>query len=157
MEIYLRYGPALLRKCERMLGNRNDAEDIVQELFAELLKKGRGDESLAYLYRAATNRCLNLIRNRKKRRMLLEQNTSSELPVRTRLEESVVSHELLQRLVGRLDKKSAEILVYRYIDDLSQDEISEVMSLSRKTVGKRLTKITSTARQMIEQEKGGRS
>lgn len=156
MDIYLRYGPALLRKCERMLGNRNDAEDIVQELFAELLKKGGGDESLAYLYRAATNRCLNLIRNRKKRRMLLEQNTPSELPVRTRLEDRVVSQELLQRLVAKLDKKSAEVLIYKYIDDLSQEEISEMMSLSRKTVGKRLAKIATTARQLIEQEKGGR-
>ena len=87
MDIYRRYGPALLRKCERMLGNRDDAEDIVQGLFVDLLKRDQGEESLAYLYRAATNRCLNLMRNRKKRQALLERNTKEQLaPARTLLE-----------------------------------------------------------------------
>ena len=157
MEIYLRYGPALLRKCERMLGNRSDAEDIVQELFADLLKKGRGDESLAYLYRAATNRCLNLIRNSKKRHMLLEQNSPAERPpTRTLLEEMVVGQELLSRLVDRLDKKAAEILVYKYVDDLTQEEIAVMTGLSRKTVGKRLGKIAKVAKKVARSEKGGR-
>ena len=158
MEIYLRYGPALLRKCERMLGNSHDAEDIVQGLFMDLLKKGREDESLAYLYRAATNRCLNLIRNRKKRRALLEQNPSPERPpVRTLLEEMVVGQELLARLVERLDKKAAELLVYKYLDDMTQEEIAEIMGLSRKTVGKRLAKITGIAQKLVCSEKGDRS
>jgi RNA polymerase sigma-70 factor (ECF subfamily) len=157
MEIYLRYGPALLRKCERMLGNRNDAEDIVQELFTDLLKKGQSDESLAYLYRAATNRCLNLIRNRKKRHMLLEQNSPAEPPpTRTLLEEMVVGQELLSRLVDRLDKKAAAVLVYRYVDDLTQEEIATMTGLSRKTVGKRLGKIARVAKKIACSKKGGR-
>lgn len=156
MDIYRRYGPALCRKCERMLGNRDDAEDIVQGLFVDLLKKGVTEESLPYLYRAATNRCLNLIRNRKKRRELLERRTKEQvLPARTLLEDKVVGFELLGRLVAKLDKRSAEILVYRYVDDLTQEEIADTMALSRKTVGKRLKKIAQTARKLSLAEKGG--
>jgi RNA polymerase sigma factor (sigma-70 family) len=156
MDLYRRYGPALCRKCERMLGNRDDAEDIVQGLFVDLLKKGVEEESLAYLYRAATNRCLNLIRNRKKRRALLERNTREQiLPARTLLEDNVVGFELLGRLVARLDKRSSEILVYRYLDDLTQDEIAETMNLSRKTVGKRLKKISHEAQKLSQAGKGG--
>ncbi len=55
--MYRRYGPALLRKCERILGNKDDAEDVVQTLFVELLKKRIEETTLPYLYRAATNRC----------------------------------------------------------------------------------------------------
>lgn len=158
MEMYRRYGPALLRKCERMLGNRDDAEDIVQGLFIDLLKKKRTDEGLPYLYRAATNRCLNLIRNRKKQRALLEQNAVPiEMSPRSRLEDTVVGFELLSRLVRKLDKKSSEILVYKYVDDLTQDEISEMMGLSRRTVGKKLKHISEVAVKLIDQEKGGRA
>ena len=53
-----------MRKCERLLQNRQDAEDVVQSLFVDLLRKGRSEAELPYLYRAATNRCLNLIRDR---------------------------------------------------------------------------------------------
>jgi len=157
MDLYRRYGPALCRKCERMLGNRDDAEDIVQGLFVDLLKKGVEEESLSYLYRAVTNRCLNLIRNRKKRRALLERNTREQLlPARTLLEDNVVGFELLGRLVARLDRRSSEILVYRYLDDLTQDEIAETMNLSRKTVGKRLKKISSEAQKLGRSGRGGK-
>jgi RNA polymerase sigma-70 factor, ECF subfamily len=156
MDIYRRYGPALCRKCERLLGNKDDAEDVVQGLFVDLLKKGEVEASLPYLYRAVTNRCLNLIRNRKKRQKLLERNTKEQtLPVRTLLEDEVVGFELLSRLVAKLDKRSSEILVYRYVDDFSQEEIAEAMNLSRKTVGKRLQKISREAKKLAAAEKGG--
>ncbi len=155
MDIYRRYGPALRRKCERMLGNTDDAEDIVQGLFVDLLKRGQTEESLPYLYRAATNRCLNLIRNRKKRRELLERSTKEQtLPARTLLEDKVVGFELLGLLVAKLDRKSSEILVYRYIDDMTQEEIAEAMSLSRKTVGKRLQKIAREAGKLANKRGG---
>ena len=141
-----------------MLGNRDDAEDIVQGLFTDLLKKKKYDESLPYLYRAATNRCLNLIRNRKKRRTLLEQNAMPPaVSGRTLLEDQVVGLELLGRLVQKLDKKSAEILVYKYVDDLSQEEIAEMMRLSRRTVGKKLNRISEQALKLIAEEKGDRT
>jgi RNA polymerase sigma-70 factor (ECF subfamily) len=140
-----------------MLGNRDDAEDIVQGLFADLLKKKKYDESLPYLYRAATNRCLNLMRNRKKRRNLLAQSAVPAATAgRTLLEERVVGSELLSRLVGKLDKKSAEILVYKYVDDLTQEEIADMMRLSRRTIGKKLKRISEEARKFIDDEKGDR-
>lgn len=43
MESYQRYGPALLRKAERLLQSRDDALDVVQGLFTDLLADG-GEE-----------------------------------------------------------------------------------------------------------------
>ena len=147
MELYQRYGPALLRQCERILGNRSDAEDVVQTLFEELLRKRKTDEALPYLYRSCTNRCLNLIRDRKRRAELLRDAVpSAEPPPRILLEERTVGIEMLTALAARLDKKSSEILVYRYLDDMGQEEIAQLMRLSRKSVGKRLTKIAEQAR-----------
>ena len=158
MEIYLRYGPAVLRKCERILGNRTDAEDIVQGLFTDILKSGVPDESLAYLFRAATNRCLNFIRDRKRRSALLDRHRSdpSLLNRRYCLEDRTVDLELLTKLVAKLNKETASILVYRYIDDMSQEEICEMTGLSRKTVAKRLNEIERVAKKLLSREKGDR-
>lgn len=156
MESYRRYGPAVLRKCERMLGNRADAEDVVQSLFTELLRKGMSDVDLPYLYRAATNRCLNLIRDSRRRQELLQRRAAeSRGPVRTLLDERAVDVDLLSRLVDRLDDSTSGILVHRYVDDMSQEEISQVTGLSRKTVGKRLQTIREQALKLAVNGNGG--
>jgi len=61
----------LLRKAERMLHNCEDAADVVQELFVDLLQRGQTEADLPYLYRAVTNRCLNVLRNADNRARLL--------------------------------------------------------------------------------------
>ncbi len=48
---------------------------------------------------------------------------------------------LRARLTDRLDERHLEVLVCRYVDDMSQDEIAEHLSTSRKTIGKRLARI----------------
>jgi RNA polymerase sigma-70 factor (ECF subfamily) len=156
MEIYQRYGPALIRKCERMLGAHEDAEDVVQTLFVKLLKQGKTDHDLPYLFRSATNLSLNLIRNRKTRQSLLHQHAPTHTPARTLLDDRVVDADIVRQLVAQLDKKSAEILVYRYLDDMTQTEISELMRLSRKTVGTRLKKIRKQAEKLWASDKVSR-
>jgi RNA polymerase sigma factor (sigma-70 family) len=139
----------LLRKCERILRNRDDAEDVVQALFVELLKRKSTNVDLPYLYRACTNRCLNLIRNRKRRRQLLEQEKPNiKLVTIDTADERAIGLQKLALLVKRLDKKSSEILVYRYLDDMTQSEIGQVTGFSRKTIGKRLKKIESEVRKV---------
>jgi len=156
VQIYQRYGPALRRKCERILRNREDAEDVVQNLFVDLLNKGNTDVTLPYLYRAATNRCLNLIRDRTRRAALLErEQTTLAPPPRTLCDDKVLSLEFVTRLTQRLDKKSAEILIYRFVDDLHQEEIAELLGLSRKTVGKRLKKIRREVEALAAEVNGG--
>ena len=149
MDIYQRYGPALLRKCTRMLGSVEDAEDIVQGLFYDLLRKGKTDVDLPYLYRASTNRCLNLIRNSKKRSQLLSHQAQvAEEANMTRTDEPSANRDLLEKVLQQLDKKSREILVYRYYDDMTQEEIAVITGYSRKTIGKKLQLIRTTVTQM---------
>jgi RNA polymerase sigma-70 factor, ECF subfamily len=137
--LYRRYGAVLLRRCERVLRDRDDAQDVVQNLFVDLMVKRRSGVELGYLYRAATTRCLNVLRDRRRRRELLERHGPSLLvPRGEHLEERVMSMGALLGLLSDLDEVSAEILIYRYLDQMSQDEIAEVMSTSRKTIGKKL-------------------
>jgi RNA polymerase sigma-70 factor, ECF subfamily len=142
MEAYRRYGPALLRKAERMLRNRDDAQDVVQAVFVEVIQQAEPSLELAYLYRAVTNRCLNLLRDRTARARLLDRHdVALQGPVRTSCESRTIDLDLLSKLAQQLDREAAEIVVYRYVDDMSQEEIAEFMGLSRKTVGVRLNRI----------------
>ena len=138
---YEKYGPALLRKAERILGSSGDAEDVVHGLFADLYGKGRHERAsdLPYLYRAVTNRCLNVIRDSRRRRRLLDQQSA---PACTpRLDQRALDVDLLAKLTEQLDARTMEVLVCRYVDEMTQEEIAAHLSTSRKTVGKRLQKI----------------
>lgn len=155
MDTYQRYAPALIRKAERMLQSHDDALDVVHALFVELLSRDESEIDLPYLYRAVTNRCLNLIRDRSaRRRLLASQDAVLRGPVRTTCEDRTIDLDLLTKLSARLDQQSAEILVYRYVDDMSQEEIASLLGLSRKTVGHRLERIHGFVRALIAEDGG---
>lgn len=155
MDAYRRYAPALLRKCERMLQNRDDAEDIVHGLFVDMLNRGRSGFELSYLYRAVTNRCINFLRYRENRRRLVErQDTALRGPIRLRCDDQVIGVELLTRLVDRLDRRGREVLVYRFFDEMTQEEIASLMGISRRAVVKRLARIRDEVRTLVADGNG---
>jgi RNA polymerase sigma-70 factor (ECF subfamily) len=139
---YRAYGPALVRKAQRVLRSREDAVDVVHGLFADLIPKWNKDVDLPYLYRAVTNRCLNMVRDRSTRARLLEREATVAAPVgRVRLDDQVVGVGLIGMLAERLDEGHLEVLVARFVDDMTQEEIAAHLGLSRKTIGKRLDRI----------------
>jgi RNA polymerase sigma factor (sigma-70 family) len=137
---YRTYGPALIRKAERILRNREDAIDVVHALFCDLLAKPPIAMDLPYLYRAVTNRCLNQVRDRGNRERLLAREPPAPM-ARVRCDDQVIGLQLLARLGDRLDEAHMEVLVCRFVDDMTQDEIAEHLGTSRKTIGKRLARI----------------
>jgi RNA polymerase sigma-70 factor (ECF subfamily) len=135
---YQRYGPALLRKATRMLGNREDAADVVQGLFADLwAKHDQRIGELPYLYRAVGNRCLNIIRDGRRRQALLDRDYI--LP--SRIDSQPFHLTTLAELAELFDDKTMEILICRYVDEMTQEEIAIHLGQSRRTVGKKLRKI----------------
>lgn len=151
MDAYARYGPSLVRKARRLLGNEADAEDVVQSLFVELVQRERsGGADLPYLYRAITTRCLNHLRDHGNRRRLLQrQEPALRGLVRTRCDDHVIGTDLMLKVVDRLDDACAEVLVYRYFDDLTQDEIAALQKVSRKTVGARLGRVRDAVQALM--------
>ncbi len=145
MELYRKYGKAVLRKCERMLGNRSDAEDMIQTLFIDLFDSGKEDADFAYLYRAATHRCLNLLRDTKRRKEILNRETQTAPLGRNRLYDRVVTLDLLTKLLDRLSEREAEVLVYHYLDDFTQDQIASLLGIARRTVWSDLDRIRTIA------------
>jgi RNA polymerase sigma factor (sigma-70 family) len=147
---YRTFGPALIRKAERILRNRDDAVDVVHGLFCDLLDT-RTPMDLPYLYRAVTNRCLNAIRDRATRERLLAKESPAASPApRVRCDDQVIGLQLLARLAERLDAAHMEVLVCRFVDDMTQEEIAEHLDTSRKTVGKRLERIRDAVKELMQ-------
>jgi DNA-directed RNA polymerase specialized sigma24 family protein len=71
--LYRRFGPMVLRRCRRLLGNEDDALEVAQEVFVSLVRNRRRlDERYpsSLLFRMATNLSLNRIRDRRHQPLL---------------------------------------------------------------------------------------
>lgn len=147
---YERYRPALRRKAERMLRSRAMAEDLVQSLFVDLLAERIATFDFPYLYRAVANRCLNVLRDDRRRHELLMRRAES--PTFCSQEaEAVVTLDLLLKWARSLAPEVLEAASYVYLDEMTQDEAGLLMGLSRKTIGKYL----SEAEAVLHRLKGG--
>ena len=154
--IYPSAAPALLRKCARMLGNRADAEDVVQQLFVDLIRRSVPEVDLPYLYKAATNRCLNRMRDHRRRADLLSRHGEGTLWFEApRVENQVVTQDLLLQLVDRLDERAAEVFSLHFMDGLDQGEVAELLGVSRRTVVKHVARIRETLEEIADRTDPG--
>jgi RNA polymerase sigma-70 factor (ECF subfamily) len=145
--LYRKYGPSVLRRARSLLGDEQAARDAMQEVFIRALKAQegfRGEASpMTWLYRITTNYCLNLIRDSSRRAQLLaEQGQPATAAVRGTTDERLT----LRRLLRDVDPELQEIAVYYFVDQLNQDEIAELVGVSRRTVGYRLEAFKEAAR-----------
>jgi len=139
--IYHEHGHVVLRRAQRLLGNESDAQEVLQEIFLSLVARPSQFEGRAsittFLYGMTTNHCLNRLRNMRKRGQLLEQKGGEASISSSGNEERLIAKEFLSRLPAKL----ATVAVHYYIDEMTQEEISEILGCSRRMVGKWLAKL----------------
>ncbi len=87
--------------------------------------------------------------------MLAEQAPALRGSVRTRCDDEVIGLDLLAKLLRELPPRQSELVVYRYFDDLSQEEIAALCGASCKTVGKDLEHVRDAVRRL--RAEGGES
>jgi RNA polymerase sigma-70 factor, ECF subfamily len=145
-EIYRQYGAMVRRRCLKILKREEDAEDASQEVFIRVLRSMgdfRGQSSPAtWLYRIATNICLNRIRDAKNRARLDEENF--EAPEPSAPFESW-SRDFALRVMSEFDDATRETVMYAEVEEMSYQEIAEVMRCSASLVRKRMVKFKERA------------
>ena len=138
--LYREHGHMVLRRAHRILGDEEEARDIVQELFTQLARGGAFDgRSLVttFLYAATTNLCLTRLRNRKTRARLLAARPPAAFAAAASAEARVALAEIL----AELPRELADVAIYYHADEMTQEEIAEVMGCSRRRIGDLLARL----------------
>ena len=140
--VFANHGHVVLRRAQRMLGSQADAEDAVQEIFMAMMEhpeRFRGESSMTtYLYRVTTNHCLNRLRNQARRAELDGATMEGIAEVATATAPMTFD---AKRVLARLPERLAHVAVHYYIDEMTHDEIAQMLGCSRRMVGKLVTKL----------------
>jgi RNA polymerase sigma-70 factor (ECF subfamily) len=145
------YQDLVLNACYNLIGNRQDAEDVAQEVFLQVYKSAqtfRHEAKIStWLYRIAVNRSLNFIRDHKRFGWLRnlssllegEQQRVGEMPApdSDRPDMALQKSEqnvIVQREIDSLPEKQRAAFVLHTYEGLSYQEIAEVLQLSLSSV-----------------------
>lgn len=145
--LYREQGHVVVRRARRILGDDVEAGEILQEVFLSLLDRPDQFEGRSavttFLYAMTTNACLNRLRNRRRRDRLLAQAPAP--PPRPGEAEATVD---AARLLARLPVRLARIAIYYYLDEMTHEEIAELLGVSRRQVGNLLVRVQEEARRV---------
>lgn len=152
-----RHVPRLLSFAQRMLGSRDEADDVVQESMVRLWKAapgwqpGRAKVS-TWLYRVASNLCTDVLRRRRTTPIDAVTEPLDDAPgVEERLQEEARVWALEAALVA-LPERQRQAVVLRNIEELSNPEIGQVMDLSVEAV----ESLVARGRRALKAELAGR-
>lgn len=144
-EIYDRYWSVMYAHVYKMLRDREDARDIVQEIYSNLWIKSADIEVTAnisgLLYTAARNRVLNRIKHDKVKSNYLGSFSAFMTTVDPNTVDQVdekMIHALIEEEIGKLPAKMREIFEMSRKDNLSHKEIAQILQISDQTVKKQI-------------------
>ena len=139
--LFHEHSAMLYRTAYGMLGNQADAEDVLQTLFVRLLQRGLSQDLLrnpaGYLYRAAVNGSINVLRAR--RRFVPAEPHVLDVALDDQPSRGAEDlHRRLMEAIAGLNPKDTHVLVLRYVHDRSDAQIAQLLGVSRGTIAMRL-------------------
>lgn len=154
-DLYRAYGPAVYRRCLRLLHDREAARDATQEVFVKLVrdiaKHDDPDVVLPWIFRVATNHCLDVIRDRERHgeAELGERELGAAAP-----EARPEDRHLAKTLLSHFDGGTRAVAVSVLVDGMGREEAAGTLGISRKTVERRLSRFLERARKLLAGETG---
>ena len=159
-ELFTRHRSDVVRLVYRMLGRRNDVEDVVQEVFLQVhrsLRDFRGDAKFStWLHRVTVNVVLMARRAAKSRPVF-----TGELPEEIRSEDDAWPDEdasrrerlrAFQRCIDKLTEKKRTVFVLHELEGMPAAEIAEVVEAPVLTVRTRLFYARKELAELMQQE-----
>lgn len=139
--LFLAHYDGVYRLLYRIVGAREDAEDLAQETFVRLARQRfRGDQAhnvRAWLYRVATNLAYNLLRGEARRTQRQEQFTRQATPDAPDPAEAALRGDeqaAVRRALAGLPERQAQLLLLRHAG-LSYRELAEAAGIAPGSVG----------------------
>ncbi len=157
--ILLRYQDRIYNLCRYMLKNREDAQDAAQDVFLKAyrrLKDFRPESSIyTWIYRIAITTCLDY-RRKSRREVFRSEPLTEDLPScdpsPEKLYESGEISDSMTSVLQKLPEKLRAAIVLREIEELSYEEIAEVLHTSAGTVKSRISRGRERLRRLLKKK-----
>ena len=161
--IYKSYRKLLCLLAERIVGNKEDAEDIVNDLFLKLWETRdqlhQTKELLVYIYRSVRNSSLKYVEHKQVIREYIhavsndphlcnEQDNAHPLSI-------IISNESLDEIeqaINTLPSKCKEIFILARMEGLTHQDIAEKLGITINAVNRQITIARNKLRQMLVNE-----
>jgi RNA polymerase sigma-70 factor, ECF subfamily len=167
-DVFRLYGDKVFSLIYRMIGSRQEAEDVTQEVFISVFKtvdSFRGESKFStWLLRIAANHCKNRIKYLARRptegvdmddtgqqaapAVATGPNLQAHIDGPDVLMEAAEMDRIMQRAIEALPEEHRLLVILRDVDEMSYDEIAEITSLPEGTIKSRLHR----ARMAIKEE-----
>ena len=132
-----KYQKKIYWHVRKMVIDHDDADDLVQEVFVKVWKNMgnfREDAQLfTWIYRIATNECLNFLRKKKNRFFIPIHDIQNELTKKLDSSPYIDGDEIqmkLQKALLKLPDKQRLVFNMKYFDELKYEEIAEITETS---------------------------
>jgi len=159
------YQEKLYHMAYRMLNNRQEAEDVVQDTFMRVYNNlERYDDTMKFstwIYRIATNLCIDRLRKRKPIYSLDAESSEYEgldgysmIPSDNRTPESELllseTQRIIHQAIDTLPPKYKTVMILRYIHELSLQEVGDILDMPVTTIKTRVHRGREFLRKKLE-------
>jgi RNA polymerase sigma-70 factor (ECF subfamily) len=138
---YTKYGPMVLRRCRSILHDEDAALDAMQDVFIRLISRQDTvkDQFLSsYLYRIATNICLNMIRDNHAVSVSPDNAVITMMAGRDDSVDRFITRDFIDYVFKNEKRSTREMAYMYYVENRTRDEVSAHTGLSSSAVGKRM-------------------
>lgn len=151
--IYHRYYRPLFAIANKVIGDKDEIQDILQEVFASYftnteIKKQTISQPYSWLVRATLNKCIDQV-SRAKKQVTLEVISDMGKP-----DEKDIDREtrqiILRKAIKKLSKQEMKIVLL-YSNSFSYKEIAEVTGINYASVGKKLSRTLQKLKLILKQ------
>jgi RNA polymerase sigma-70 factor (ECF subfamily) len=153
-EIYRRHSPRVYSLAYRLTGSLADAEDLLQEAFLLVHRKldsFKGDSALGtWIYRLATNCCVDFLRSRQHREEQATDTLDEALPPTPRAAGALrVEHLDLERAIARLPPGYRSAFVLHDVEGFGHNEVAAMLGIAEGTSKSQVHKARMKMRQLL--------
>lgn len=148
-EIVDRYQAKVFSIIYGILRNRNDAEDIAQQVFAKIYFSIKNfdfrSSLLTWIYKITVNECYDYLRKKRVRKLVYESDFSADDSLRVEhaepaadrapgVDQRLAQHDLVFKLLSKISEEDRTLILLKEVEGHSVEELAEMTGMNENTI-----------------------
>lgn len=148
-EVVDRYQAKVFSIIYGILRNRNDAEDIAQQVFAKIYFSIKNfdfrSSLLTWIYKITVNECYDYLRKKRVRKLVYESDFSSEDSLRMEnsepatdqapaVDKRLAQHDLIIKLLSKISEEDRSLILLKEVEGHSVEELASMTGMNENTI-----------------------